>query len=535
MRNPIFLTFTVYVFLLFFCFSCTGKIDCNYEKLEGSWIGTLEKEPFPELVSLYIDSALLIKMYYTGIDLHVAKSYNLNTPEISFEVDQPELYGKFTGKLEGEEIRGKFNIEGKDYDCNFFKIEPTGLGQISEYVGFYQLEDDHIIQITPFMLDFSLTPLSVLDFKTGKKRVAFPTSKKDFAAGMKMLSPYPIDFNMNFLKEGENTKLRLVDNGNTWEGERLASLPNPKEIIAVNNEIELKGSLTLPATEGPHPLVVFVHGGGDQTRENNSFSDFSLLLPYYGIATLVYDKRGCGESTGVLQGASFQELANDLNAVLERVAKERNINQEKIGLLGIDQAGFIMPMAASTSEKVKFIVNISGSAKGIEDQEYQACALRMKADGFLESEIKEAVNYQKKMFDFLRGKVDSVAFQLASDNMAGKTWSGYVTSFDKKEWINWWRVNYTCNPKDYLPNLEIPQLVVYGEKDLLVPPKENISFMEEYLGNTNHSISLFSGANHLLLLGEKRGDVQFSEIEGYPEKLFSTINTWIGIQTGLMK
>ncbi|WP_020529199.1 alpha/beta hydrolase family protein [Flexithrix dorotheae] len=535
MRNPIFLAISLYSCLLLFCFSCTGKIDHNYEKLEGSWIGTLEKEPFPELVSLYIDSALLVKMYYTGIDLHVAKSYNLNTPEITFEVDQPELNGKFTGKLEGDEIKGNFNIGGKDFACNFFKIEPIGLGQISEYVGFYQLEEDHIIQVNPFMLDFSLTPLSVLDFKTGKKRVAFPTSKNTFEAGEKMLAPYPKDFNLTFSKTEDNIKLSLEDNGKTLNGERLAGLPNPKDIVAENKGVELKGSLTLPQSEGPHPLVVFVHGGGNQTRENNSFADFSLLLPYYGIATLVYDKRGCGESTGELQGASFEELANDLKAVLERISKEKSINQEKIGLLGIDQAGFIMPMAASKSDKVKFMVNISGSAKGIEDQEYQACALRMKADGFSEDEINEAVEYQKKMFDFLRGKVDSVAFQLASDKMAGKSWSGYVTSFDKKEWINWWRVNYTCNPKDYLPNLKIPQLVIYGEKDLLVPPKENIPLMEKYLEGTHHSILEFKAANHLLLLGEKRGDVQFSEIEGYPENLFSTINNWIGEQTGLKK
>jgi hypothetical protein len=37
----------------------------------------------------------------------------------------------------------------------------------------------------------------------------------------------------------------------------------------------------------------------------------------------------------------------------------------------------------------------------------------------------------------------------------------------------------------------------------------------------------FEGANHLIMLGEKRGDFQFSEIIGYAPSFMPAINAWM--------
>ena len=63
-----------------------------------------------------------------------------------------------------------------------------------------------------------------------------------------------------------------------------------------NDDVMLSGTLVLPQSNGPHPGVVFIHGSGPQTREGVKV--FADRFVSYGIAGLVYDKRGVGYSTG---------------------------------------------------------------------------------------------------------------------------------------------------------------------------------------------------------------------------------------------
>ena len=71
-----------------------------------------------------------------------------------------------------------------------------------------------------------------------------------------------------------------------------------------NGAATLRGSLMIPDGDGPFPALVFVHGSGDGPR-----SDFRIFAEQFaraGIASLIYDKRGSGESTGSWGRASLR-------------------------------------------------------------------------------------------------------------------------------------------------------------------------------------------------------------------------------------
>jgi hypothetical protein len=57
-----------------------------------------------------------------------------------------------------------------------------------------------------------------------------------------------------------------------------------------------------------------------------------------------YDKRGVGGSTGDWNTASFDDLAGDVVAAVEYLETRGDIDHGQIGLLGISQAGWIMPL-----------------------------------------------------------------------------------------------------------------------------------------------------------------------------------------------
>jgi pimeloyl-ACP methyl ester carboxylesterase len=84
------------------------------------------------------------------------------------------------------------------------------------------------------------------------------------------------------------------------------------------------------------------------------------------MAVLLYDKRGVGGSSGehhvITVAASAQELsllAEDAAAAVNFLALRDEIDPDRIGLLGASQAGWIMPLAARSSDRVAFIVAIS--------------------------------------------------------------------------------------------------------------------------------------------------------------------------------
>jgi hypothetical protein len=83
-----------------------------------------------------------------------------------------------------------------------------------------------------------------------------------------------------------------------------------EEIRFASGDVMLQGTLLAPATAGPHPCVVFVHGSGRSTRKDpweNAMARFFLAR---GIAMFLYDKRGAGDSGGEYVGPGARDPMN---------------------------------------------------------------------------------------------------------------------------------------------------------------------------------------------------------------------------------
>lgn len=165
-----------------------------------------------------------------------------------------------------------------------------------------------------------------------------------------------------------------------------------------SGDVTLVGTLALPRwQDGPYSAAVIVHGSGSYSRWVGWFN-VRQLVPH-GMAVLIYDKRGVGDSSGVnpqeliggtaiglqdignpsaprvqinvaASGEMVDILAKDALAGVEWLQNRSDIDQSKIGLIGGSQAGWIMPLAASRTDTVAFIVSISGPAVtvGIENR-----------------------------------------------------------------------------------------------------------------------------------------------------------------------
>ena len=130
-----------------------------------------------------------------------------------------------------------------------------------------------------------------------------------------------------------------------------------------SGDVTLSGRLVLPDVGGPFPAVVTVHGSERARKE--TYQVPSLVAG--GFAVLSYDKRGVGASTGVYPAVGtgnskelFALLAGDALAGVEFLKGHADIDPDRIGLVGWSQAGWIVPLAASRSDDIKFMVNVVG-------------------------------------------------------------------------------------------------------------------------------------------------------------------------------
>ncbi|MET0556343.1 MAG: acyl-CoA thioester hydrolase/BAAT C-terminal domain-containing protein [Vicinamibacteria bacterium] len=129
--------------------------------------------------------------------------------------------------------------------------------------------------------------------------------------------------------------------------------------------VQLSYALDLPSGPGPFPAIVFGHGSGRTTKDEAM--DVKSRMTRAGFAVLRYDKRGVGQSTGTFEAPGLLNsdrllpiLAEDMVAGVNFLRTRPEIDGNRIGLMGISQAGWIMPLAAERSPHVRYMILIVG-------------------------------------------------------------------------------------------------------------------------------------------------------------------------------
>src|SRR5665648_423997 len=278
-----------------------------------------------------------------------------------------------------------------------------------------------------------------------------------------------------------------------------------EEEIYENKEegITLAASLTLPSGNGPFPAVLLITGSGPQDRNETIYnhSPFLVLADYLtrqDIAVLRVDDRGVGESTGDFSQATSEDFASDVLAGVEYLKTCKEIDPKKIGLIGHSEGGIIAPMVAVKSPDVAFIVLMAGTGLTGEEILYLQGALISRAMGVSEEDIIK----NRQLSDEKKEQIgDPEVFLEAQLQSLLSPWLKFFLTYD---------------PKPILSKVKCPVLAINGEKDLQVPPKENLSTIEEYLktgGNQNYTIKELPGLNHLFQTTQTGLPSEYAKIE----------------------
>src|SRR5512145_3351031 len=114
-----------------------------------------------------------------------------------------------------------------------------------------------------------------------------------------------------------------------------------QEIVFSNQAVQLAGTLYKPEAGSTSPAMVVLHAANGGTRQFAFYQHLTRQLPEHGIAVLLFDRRGSGQSAGNFETASFDTLAGDGRAAVEYLQSREDIDKKRIGLFGISQGGWI--------------------------------------------------------------------------------------------------------------------------------------------------------------------------------------------------
>ncbi len=125
-----------------------------------------------------------------------------------------------------------------------------------------------------------------------------------------------------------------------------------------NGPVQLSYRLDVPAHTAPVGAVVFGHGSGAATKDSCRVFGLADGFLQRGFATLCFDKRGVGQSTGqhipIISPqnsfVAFDDLASDMAAGVEFLRSRPEIDRNRIGLAGVSEAGWIIPIAAAKTQ-----------------------------------------------------------------------------------------------------------------------------------------------------------------------------------------
>ena len=173
------------------------------------------------------------------------------------------------------------------------------------------------------------------------------------------------------------------------------------EIQSLSNLYEIPAVVTVPDTEGPHPVVVMCHGTGSNKDEaGNLYAALADSLEKQGIASIRFDFVGNGESKEDYIGYTLTSAVSDVKSVVDYIKKHPSLSEGRMGCVGFSQGGSVMVLSVSEMEEFKCGVGWSAALTLIEmaNEEMRKTA-ETQGWAWLDFDFRDSVRLSKQWMD----------------------------------------------------------------------------------------------------------------------------------------
>lgn len=269
-----------------------------------------------------------------------------------------------------------------------------------------------------------------------------------------------------------------------------------EEVSFTNGDAVLKGTLTLPDNcDRKTPVLIMVTGSGLQNRDEEMFSHkpFAVIADAFaraGIATLRYDDRGFGESTGDVVLCTTEDLKNDALAGV-KLLRDRF---ERVGVIGHSEGGTIALMLAG-ERQVDFAVSLAGMIVSGAETLLAQNRRAFESAGLPESEVEAFARLLSDTFTAIRTRAPlPSADNYDITDALRKNYAAALPSFRTPYMEFFLGLDLSAS----LSGITCPVMALNGTKDTQVQCDRNIAALEAGLpSNIRSVIRAEDGLNHL--------------------------------------
>jgi uncharacterized protein len=400
------------------------------------------------------------------------------------------------------------------------------------YVGVYQWGPKAFVYLQMWN-EFSGTNQLVAVDESGEVRTLYSTDHDRFFAGPGAAVQASIESRIEFQRDttGKITSLRWQREGAPPRIGQRVETERHEDVRFSNGDVQLAGTLISPKTGAKHPAIILVHGSGPQNRE--SILPFARFLIRRGMAVLGYDKRGVGGSTGDWKTASFDDLAGDVVAAFNYLKGRRDIDARQIGLLGISQAGWVMPLAAVRAKDMAFLISISGAGISAAETTIDQAQNEMTARGMRPQAVEQIVGLMKLQYQFARTGQGWYQYAATREKLAARMGGAPPDTFPATPDHPYWQIIrrlYFYDPAPTLRQLQVQTLALFGELDNNILAEKNKAAWEVALkagGNRDYTLRILPKANHLQLEAKVGSNAEMASLRRFVPVYFTTIQDWI--------
>lgn len=269
-----------------------------------------------------------------------------------------------------------------------------------------------------------------------------------------------------------------------------------EEVSFTNGDAVLKGTLTLPENcDRKTPVLIMVTGSGLQNRDEEMFSHkpFAVIADAFaraGIATLRYDDRGFGESTGDVVLCTTEDLKNDALAGVKLLRSRF----ERVGVIGHSEGGTIALMLAG-ERQVDFAVSLAGMIVSGAETLLAQNRRAFESAGLPESEVEAFARLLSDTFTAIRTRAPlPSADNYDITDALRKNYAAALPSFRTPYMEFFLGLDLSAS----LSGITCPVMALNGAKDTQVQCDRNIAALEAGLPSNSRSvIRAEDGLNHL--------------------------------------
>jgi len=317
----------------------------------------------------------------------------------------------------------------------------------------------------------------------------------------------------------------------TLASEPVFTCCDETEVSYSNGDVRLAGVLLTPIQSGEFPAAVLLQGSGTSDRSNGWARLIAETFVSKGIAVLLTDKRGSGQSQGNWRTSSFEDLALDGLAGITALREIDGIRSDRLGFIGLSQGGHIAPLAASMGD-VQFVIDFVGGSLPMKEMLFHELEQTYKQLGMDVPDVEYLQQMTALSFAFIEtgaGFDDYLAYRDTVTKRYGpKMTETWPATADDEYWTFWKHI-HDFDPipywRDVIDVKATPSFVAYGELDEAdnVPVSASVRRFEEELCGGALTVRVYSETGHSLMDEELMKKHQYQLVD----PLLHDLDVWI--------